>query len=44
MYQTASDVLGHPEKKNQDWFDEHDKHGSVNTYLAECTTGNQVRL
>ena len=23
MYQTASDVLGHPERKHQDWFDEH---------------------
>ena len=26
MYQTAGDVPGHPEKKHQDWFDEHDKH------------------
>ena len=26
VYQTAGDVPGHPEKKHQDWFDEHDKH------------------
>ncbi|XP_068714174.1 uncharacterized protein [Montipora foliosa] len=24
--QTASDVLGYPERKHQDWFDEHDEH------------------
>ncbi|XP_068720611.1 uncharacterized protein [Montipora capricornis] len=26
VYQTASDVLGYPERKHQDWRDEHDEH------------------
>ena len=26
VYQTACDVLGYPERKHQDWFDEHDEH------------------
>lgn len=26
VYQIESDVLGHPKKNYQDWFDEHGKH------------------
>lgn len=42
MYQTASDVLGHPGKKHQDWFDEHDKH--LRKLLEARNTAGQESL
>ena len=42
MYQTASDVRGHPGKKHQDWFDEHDKH--LKKLLEARNTARQESL
>ena len=42
MYQTASDVLGHPERKHQDWFDEHDEH--LKKLLEARNTARQENL
>ena len=42
MYQTASDVLGHLERKHQDWFDEHDEH--LKKLLEARNTARQENL
>ena len=42
VYQTASDVLGHPERKHQDWFDEHDEH--LKKLLKARNTARQENL
>ena len=42
MYQTASDVLGYPERKHQDWFDEYDEH--LKKLLEARNTARQENL
>ena len=42
MYQTASDVLGYPERKHQDWLDEHDEH--LKKLLEARNTARQENL
>ena len=42
VYQTASDVLGHPERKHQDWFNEHDEH--LRKLLEARNTARQENL
>ena len=42
MYHTASDVLGHPERKHQDWFDENDEY--LKKLLEARSTARQEDL
>ena len=42
VYQTASDVLDHPERKHQDWFDEHNEY--LKKLLEASNTARQENL
>ena len=42
VYHTASDALGYPERKHQDWFDEHDEH--LKKLLEARNTARQKNL
>ena len=42
VYKTAGDVLHHPERKHQDWFDDHDEH--LGKLLEARNTARQENL